>query len=612
MSQGEPPGDGDAMEQLRELIVGPERKDLADLRRIVTEPGEKAKELSRLLPQAVRLSTAKDTQLARALAPTLESALKESVKKDPRILTDVVFPIIGPAVRRAIADAFSKMLQSLNQTMENSLSVQGFKWRLEAKRTGKTFADVVMARTLKYRVERVFLIHKETGLLLAQAQAANASALDADMISGMLTAIQDFMQDVMGPDDGRYRTQHGDDWIWVESNSQLKLAALITGNAPEELRATFRAALEAISLDLHAELTEFAGDPARFEAARPVLEDCLREQRVEPSGKMSPLLRVMPLLLVLVLLGLGEWIYIRWVERGVRQERALVDQQQRHHAVHRELRAAQQRQREEEARLAACVQKLEAEEGIVVTEVVRRDGVVHLTGLRDPLAADPQPIIAGAGYSPEQFVTHWENYYALSPGLVLKRAVQRLSPPPGVTLAMRGETLVATGSATAKWVAAARLRADSTPGVAAFDTSGVLDETMAALAAKKKAIDEKVIFLGEGIDVPPEQAAAVQELAVQIADLRRAASEAGRRVRITVTGHTTEVGGEAFNLKLSRSRADRIVSALVLEGVDATMLVPVGVAAHERKYLAPEDEGKNRRVTFQAVFEEAAPNTAPQ
>ena len=40
MSQGQPPGNGDPMEQLRELLVGQERKDLADLRRIVTDPAE--------------------------------------------------------------------------------------------------------------------------------------------------------------------------------------------------------------------------------------------------------------------------------------------------------------------------------------------------------------------------------------------------------------------------------------------------------------------------------------------------------------------------------------------------------------------------------------------
>ena len=75
MSQGQPPGNGDRMEELRELLVGPERKDLEDLRRIVTDPAEKTNDLSRILPHAVRISTKRDAQLSEALAPTLESAL---------------------------------------------------------------------------------------------------------------------------------------------------------------------------------------------------------------------------------------------------------------------------------------------------------------------------------------------------------------------------------------------------------------------------------------------------------------------------------------------------------------------------------------------------------
>ena len=613
MSLGEPPGDRDAMEQLRELLVGPERKDLADLRRIVTEPGEKAKELSRILPHAVRLSTSQGGRLSHALAPAVESALKESLRKDPRVLTDVIFPIIGRAVRRAMADAFSRMIQSLNQTLAHSLSRQGLKWRFEAFRSGKSFGEVVAVRTQLFRVEQVFLIHQETGLLLAHAQAANASAADADMVSGMITAIQDFMRDAFQAEgDGLRTTQYGDYNVWLASTPQLTLAAFIRGIAPEEFRTTLDAALERITDEQSDALRDFNGDAAPFQTARPILEECLHVRRTPLSEKMSPVLWIAPLLLLVALLGFWEWSYIRATERRVVEVRQLIDAQQIKHAAHRELRAVQQRQREEDARLAACVQKLGAEEGIVVTEVARRDGVIHVTGLRDPLAADPQPIVAAAGFAPERLVTHWESYYGLTPGIVLKRAAQRLSPPPGVSLAMRGETLVATGSATSKWVASARLRADSTPGVAAFDTSGVLDETMAALAAKKKAIDETVIFFGEAIDLPPDQEAAVHQLAAQIADLRRVAIQAGRRVRVTVTGHTTEVGGEAFNLKLSRSRADRIVSALVLDGIEAAVLVPVGVAAHERKFVEAGDEGKNRRVTFRADFEEATPNTTPQ
>lgn len=609
MSQAEPPGNGDPMEQLRELLVGPERKDLADLRRIVTDPGEKAHELSRILPHAVRLSTSRDPQLSQSLAPTIELALKESVKKDPRILTDVVFPIIGPAIRRAIADAFSKMLQSLNQTMVHSLSVQGFKWRFEAWRTKKSFAEVVMVRTLKYRVEQVFLIHKETGLLLAHAQKARTSAQDADMVSGMLTAIQDFMRDAFQAEgDGLRSTQYGEYNVWLETSPQMTLAAFIRGIAPEELRTHLKKALEDITKEQGAALTNFHGDAAPFEASRPTLEGCLLEQRADKTGKTSPMLWIVPLLVVLGLLGLWEWSYIRGVERRDKEVRALVDAQQVRHAHHREQRAVRQREHEAEERLAKLVQRLQAEEGIVLTQVSRRDGVVRLAGLRDPFAADPTPILGDSGFPPDEIEAQWQPYYAVTPGIVLKRAVQRLKPLAGTKMEMRGDTLVVSGSAPGIWVDAARKSAESIPGIAAIDTSAVLDVGLLALTAKKKEIDETVIFFGEGLEIAPGQEDALKQLATRVTEFREIASALGRRLRITVTGHTTEQGGDELNLKLSRSRADRIVSQLALSGVDPTTFVPVGFAAREKRFAETVDEDvKNRRVTFSASYDETAP-----
>src|ERR1700677_3956170 len=186
----------DDLEKLRHLLLAPERKQIDELRlRLGMEA--QTEMISQALPQAMRLSSARDEQLSKAITPAVESALKESVKRDPTVLTDAVFPIIGPAIRKAITEAFEKMMQSLNQTMEHSLSVQGLKWRIEAFRTGKSFAEVVLLRTLIYRVEQVFLIHKETGLLLLHVEADNISVTDTDMVSGMLTAIRDFGHDAL-------------------------------------------------------------------------------------------------------------------------------------------------------------------------------------------------------------------------------------------------------------------------------------------------------------------------------------------------------------------------------------------------------------------------------
>ena len=86
---------------------------------------------------------------------------------------------MGPAIRKAIAEALRGLVQSLNQALEHSLSWRGIKWRIEALRTGRTFAEVVLSKTLVYRVEQVFLIHRESGLLLVQAVAPEVEAQDA-------------------------------------------------------------------------------------------------------------------------------------------------------------------------------------------------------------------------------------------------------------------------------------------------------------------------------------------------------------------------------------------------------------------------------------------------
>ena len=61
-----------------------------------------------------------DPHLTRALAPTIEEAITASVQNNPHPLADALFPVIGPAIRKAIAASLSAMLESLNRTVEHS------------------------------------------------------------------------------------------------------------------------------------------------------------------------------------------------------------------------------------------------------------------------------------------------------------------------------------------------------------------------------------------------------------------------------------------------------------------------------------------------------------
>ncbi|HJR49672.1 MAG TPA: hypothetical protein VJ794_01115, partial [Gemmatimonadales bacterium] len=224
--------------ELRELILGAERRRLQELERRLDAAGLTREELAELLPEAIVLRAGRDRQLARALAPTVENAIGESVRRNPRQIATAIFPVLGPAIRKAIADALAGLVASINSALEHSVSPRGLRWRLEAWRTGVPFAQIVLKHALVYRVEQVFLIHAETGLLLSHAWTPELPPSDPDLVSGMLTAIRDFVADSFARDGdagGLRRFTVGELTVMVEQGPQAILAAVVRGQASDTL-----------------------------------------------------------------------------------------------------------------------------------------------------------------------------------------------------------------------------------------------------------------------------------------------------------------------------------------------------------------------------------------
>jgi OOP family OmpA-OmpF porin len=224
------------------------------------------------------------------------------------------------------------------------------KWRLEAWRSGSSFADVVLKHTIVFRVEHVFLIHRKTGLLLEHVAAAEAASQDPHMVSGMLSAIQDFVRDSFSNSEGGRgggidSLRLGDLTLWCEEGPSAFLAAVIRGNPPESLHTQLREALGHIHEDLRGPLEQFEGDSSILGDLSTRLGTCLQQQEQPKEKKLSRWLWFLPLA---VLVGLVTW----WVLRAV-----------------------------EESRVDTYVQLLKDQPGIVVTGVERRDGMWHVSGV---------------------------------------------------------------------------------------------------------------------------------------------------------------------------------------------------------------------------------------
>jgi hypothetical protein len=470
------------LEELRRLLLEPEQLQLSNILERLNNPRVRAREISRPLPEAIRLRNAQDDALSDALSPTIVKAFHTSIKKDPRPVAEAISPLMGPAIRRAISVALSSMVQSFDQVLKHSLTSQGLKWRWEAIRTGKSFAEVVLRHTLLFRVEQVFLIHKQTGLLLQHVAADPSLTHDADIISGMLTAIQvaigNFARDSFGSggEEQIDTLDMGEREIWFESGQHAVLAVVVNGEAPETLRGDYFApTLEAIHAEQREDFNVFKGDPAPFENSRRYLEDCLQSQY---QGHTGPSEFKVPayiwLLLAAIVLALGAWGYF-----AVRSN----------------------------WRWSAYLERLKSEPGVVITETGTQGGKRFVAGLRDPLAADPEAILRNeTPIDPSAVTSRWEPFQALDARLVLTRAQKILGPPSTVELKFDQGTLSASGAAPHDWIAETRLIARTMPGIIAFDEQTLVDEGLREPETLRQRIQQQVIrFVMGGVQIAPGQ-----------------------------------------------------------------------------------------------------------
>ncbi len=460
--EADPPAAGAAadatMHELRRLILGMAPEQLGQLRRDVdtlladaraqdTAEARRA-QVASVLREALIAREASDQGVSDALRPTISRVLQAAVRDEPRPLVEAVSPIIGPSIRRAVHDAIAGMLEAFDSLLNNAFSPRALAWRIEAWRTGRRYSEVVLLRTLVYRVEQVLLIHRETGLLLAHVALEQGVVRDPELVGGMLTAIKDFVADSFSADDeSPVRTlQVGERKVLVEQGRLVVLAAIVRGSPPQALIVQLQTTLNTVEAAHGPLLQAFDGDATPFAAIRGLLQDCLQTQEVQRRPRRRPwLVPALILLCAALVLAVPGYLHLR--ERAVR-----------------------------DAALAA----LAAEPGILVTEVRRDGGDTLVSGLRDPLARDPETVIGAEAVAGMRWRWQLRPFLSTDPALLLARVQDALAPPPGVGLAFDDGVLRLTGEAPASWLRSLRDLAAGIPGIAAVDTAGLVAHDPAA------------------------------------------------------------------------------------------------------------------------------------
>lgn len=549
--------------ELRTLLLAPEQTQLTELRNRIDHTATDAPAVSKVLVEAITLRGKEDDRLTTALTPHVQTALTSSVRRNPHVIADAIAPIMGPAIRQAIVRTLQGMMQSFNQTIDHSLSPKGLAWRIEAWRTGRPFAEVVLLHTLRFRVEQLFLIHRDSGLLLHHVASDNAVVHDHQLISGMLTAIQAFVQDSFGTPKGQTLNtlEIGECRVFIEQGPQAILACVVRGTAPGYLRAQVQQTLESIHLDYGDAFAAFDGNPSGFDATHDRLMDCVQSQYETPRSRISPMTWIM-----LTALSLTAMVWAWTSYTSARQW----DQISR---------------------------QIGAIPGIVITSLERDGNRVSVSGLRDPLAEDPEQVLVEKGIAAEQITAHWTPFYSLDPMLVEQRTKALLRPAATTTLRYEDGQLTASGTASESWVTRAKQIAPLIPGVREYREDGLRVVSISDLISQVSRLS---FFFETGSSTLSEtELSKIEPLKALLDELRQSALTSGNPFIVEAIGDADATGPETMNLLLATARAHAVIAALGGKSSYAPLVLnasvnPSSFAGQRRAH--PKDA--QRRVTL--------------
>lgn len=567
------------LEQIRALILGKNN-------RIILESIKKDARniVGNVLTEALHDRQKKDGSVNKVLLPLIEDSVAHSVIHHSDKLVNSLYPLMGSLVRKSVTSFLADFMEKTNQLIDSSFTIKGLKWRIEAWQAGVNFSQYVASQTFSYRVEHVLLIHRETGLLLNFVDLGKASKGDADLISSMLTAINDFVGDsFLDNDNGlkeQLQTVTTDNFnLLIKPGPSALIAAAVMGNPPHAISEQLQVTLEEIHRLYNDELNQFDGDNQSFANSEALLLDCLlsEQKKTESSTEKKPWFAWILVFIIAVIICLKTF---QWWENE---------------------------------RLTEKLMMLDNQPGIIVNKIyVHNDKQVELDILRDPNAIGVSEWLQKQDLTIESLALVERQYYSLSPEILLVRAQQILAQYSQIQSNWQNEVLNLSGTIDLLQLEKL-LNALATVGFSEGNNLNIQDIKLPSsnIMATDKKVTQQIFnelvarisiiqldFSVKSDKITPTMTVTLQQLYQYLQQLELLADELEFNIGLLVIGCSDNSGNRVNNAQLSLQRAKNSRNVLSKLGFSEQKMFITGLGQIDIEKV----NNQARKVMFNVLF----------
>ena len=158
-------------------------------------------------------------------------------------------------------------------TVTSDLAVYGY---LGIVAAALALAALVVLRRRKTEIEDVFLVYRD-GVLISHLSRTILREKDEDVLSGMLTAVQEFVREAFQY--GEHRDLHqmdfGDYRILIERGTYVFLAVVYSGRESAAIHRKVRSVIDRVETEFGTTLATWDGDMEQVMGARDLIRDTL-------------------------------------------------------------------------------------------------------------------------------------------------------------------------------------------------------------------------------------------------------------------------------------------------------------------------------------------------
>lgn len=176
--------------KLKEILLKEERERIEAIANRLEEPAYLEEKISPIFEEQINELK---RNFPKEYEATINQLIEQKIKDSQEDIVNIIYPMLGKMIKKYVTLQIQSFKDAADERIKNTFTVSTVIQKMKASFFGVKESDVILSTLIDYQIEEVYLIQKNSGLLLGTA--SRGTTIDRDVIAGMLTAIKAFVED---------------------------------------------------------------------------------------------------------------------------------------------------------------------------------------------------------------------------------------------------------------------------------------------------------------------------------------------------------------------------------------------------------------------------------